>query len=269
MARPVVIALALSCAVGCGNGVRPTEAASGMATPTAPAAPPGAVSATPSPPRDARMAPGLLWNIADVLDNRRGPVSVSWVDAGGAVQWTVPLPESLRFSVCCRDAKTDRWLSDQRENGYSRYWNVQRIEDTIAIEDGGELLVLDVASGATRFEWRDERTREERNDTFSEAVIDEGTVTITHGEVVCEEAVSRQSFMVMCKGALVLFDRGVLARFDGRPLRLAGRVEARGPKLAELSGNCPGPLSLDVDKTFEVGAIKVRFVGRRVTTCRT
>lgn len=202
-------------------------------------------------------------------DNRLGPTSVSWIDGQGHAAWTTPLPEPLRFSVCCRDDKTRAWLADQRSDGYAKYWNVLVIGPDVLIEDEGELLVLGIADGKVRFEWTDSRSRIERGDSFSEAIMDRGRVTIRAGADECEATVERQNLLRQCGQLLVYFDRGVLALFSLAPYRLIEKTEVRGPSLHELEGKCPGALSKQVDQTATLHGVTIRFRGVRQTTCRT
>jgi hypothetical protein len=214
-------------------------------------------------------AEGLVWNLEPVKTDRLGPTSVSWEDARGKVVWTRALPEPLRFSVCCRaDPKTRAWLDKARAGNYAMYWTVMRIGDGVLISDAGEVLVLDVRDGKVLFEWTDTRERYLRGG-FDSAMIDQGTVTVTIGGITCSQAVAGQSFVVPCAGQLVYFGDGMLVQLATRPYAKVAEVSARGPKLEELAGGCPGEKKTDVDRTVTVGTAKVRFLGRRLTFCQT
>jgi hypothetical protein len=225
-----------------------------------------------APVRHVQLAPvtSLIWNLERTGD-RLGPTSVSWVDAAGKVMWTKPIPEGLRFSIS-DDASARSWLMKQREDdGYAKYWAVVALEGAIALEDDGDLIVLDVSDGHTRFAWTDPRDYSERGDTFSEALFDSGDVDITgpSGERCKLHIPQKQNFLVACDGALIYFDRGILAAFDLATGKLVAKQAWHGPSHRDLKGTCPGDLRATFDQTRSIGGWKVRARGERFTICMT
>lgn len=219
---------------------------------------------------DLPSVTSLIWNLEPTGD-RLGPTSVSWVDAAGTVVWTKPIPKGLRFSVS-DDANTRPWLMKQRaDDGYAKYWAVAALDGAIALEDEGDLIVLDVGDGHTRFAWTDPRDYSERGDTFSEALFDSGDVDITgpSGARCTLHVAQKQNFLVACDGALIYYDRGILAAFDLATGHMIAKEDWHGPRDRDLKGTCPGELRATFDQTRSVGGWKVRARGERFTSCMT
>lgn len=219
---------------------------------------------------DLPSVTSLIWNLEPTGD-RLGPTSVSWLDAAGKVVWTKPIPKGLRFSIS-NDADARSWLMKQREDdGYAKYWAVVALDGAIALEDEGDLIVLDISDGHTRFAWTDPRDYRERGDMFSEALFDTGDVDITgpSGERCALHIPQKQNFLVACDGALIYHDRGIIAAFDLATGKMVAKEDWHGLKYRDLKGQCPGGVSANFDQTKSIGGWKVHARGERSTICMT
>jgi hypothetical protein len=218
-----------------------------------------AASAAPAKP----SVRSLVWNLEPNGNGRIGPVSVSWT-SGDKVTWTAPLPAGLRFSIQ-DDANARSWLAKQRDDdGYAKYWSIAMLDDAIALEDDGDLVVLELATGHARFTFHvDDPHR------FDDALFDVGDVDVTgpHAEHCQLHVAQHQSFIVGCGDALVFYDHGVLAVLATASGHELGRAEWRGPDLDDLAGHCPGERKKQVDSTRSVAGWTVRARGERMTVC--
>jgi hypothetical protein len=223
-----------------------------------------ACTAAPAAPTKQASVRQLVWNLEpNHSTGRIGPTSVSWTD-GGKVVWTAPLPQGLRFSVV-DDAKARAWLMKQRDDdGYAKYWAIAMLDDAIALEDGGDLVVLELANGHTRFTFHvDDQHR------FDDALFDSGDIDVAgpDAEHCSLHVAQHQSFVVGCGRGLVFFDHGVLALLDAASGRELGRTEWHGPGLDDLEGRCPGERKKQVDSTRTLAGWTVRARGLRLTVC--
>jgi hypothetical protein len=203
----------------------------------------------------------LRWNFERMDENRAGPVSASWIDANDRVVWTKRMPGRIgAISICCWDAATDAYLRDPRHSDYATDLAPLVLDDALVIEQEAQMLVLALSDGRTLFEWRDERTVDERG-SDDEALVDEGSLTLEVAGKTCTTDLRSQNFVRACGGELVYFDRGQLGVFSIRPYKLVAMRRIRG------TGQDCDRATQKVERSETIGDVTLRVQGVRLTQC--